>query len=77
MKKLIKYAKPYLWHIVITTLASIGCSVANVWIIDLLKQVIDESLQGDLVSVLPMLVLKALCVVIAGMLSCYPRTKMH
>ena len=71
MKKLIKYAKPYLWHIVITTLASIGCSVANVWIIDLLKQVIDESLQGDLVSVLPMLVLKALCVVIAGMLSNY------
>ncbi|MDE7206303.1 MAG: ABC transporter ATP-binding protein/permease [Lachnospiraceae bacterium] len=71
MKKLLKYAKPYLWHIVITTLASIGCSVANVWIIDLLKQVIDESLQGDLVSVLPMLVLKALCVIIAGMLSNY------
>lgn len=71
MKKIMKYAKPYLGHIVITTLASIGCSVANVWIIDLLKQVIDESLKGDILSMLPMLAVKALCVIIAGMLSNY------
>ncbi len=45
MIRLANYAKPYLGHIVITILASIGCSIANVWIIDILKQVIDESVE--------------------------------
>lgn len=71
MRKIIKYAKPYLGHIVTTTLASIGCSIANVWIIDLLKQIIDESLKGDIVSVLPTFAVKALLIIIAGMLSNY------
>ncbi len=71
MRNLIKFTKPYFGHIVMTTLASIGCSVANVWIIDLLKQIIDESLKGDIVSVLPTFAVKVILVIIAGMLSNY------
>lgn len=71
MKSLIKYAKPYFIHIVIAILSSIGCSVANVWIIDILKQLIDESVKGELVSVLPGTAAKAALAIIIGMLANY------
>ncbi len=71
MKSLIKYAKPYFIHIVIAILSSIGCSVANVWIIDILKQLIDESVRGEIVSALTGTAVKAALAIIIGMLANY------
>lgn len=71
MKKLLKYAKPYLWHIAAAVLAGIGCSVANVWIIDILKQVIDESINGRIGHSLPEVIVKAVLAIITGMLANY------
>lgn len=71
MIRLINYAKPYFGYIVITILAGIGCSVANVWIIDILKQVIDESVKGTIGVVLPELISEAILIIIIGMLANY------
>lgn len=71
MKSLIKYAKPYLGHIVLAIFSGIGCSVANVWIVDILKQVIDESVKGGIGSILPGAAAKAVLAVIIGMLANY------
>lgn len=71
MTKLIKYAKPYFAHIMIAVLSGIGCSVANVWIIDILKQVIDDSAKGEIGAALPKAAAKAVFVIIIGMLANY------
>ena len=71
MKSIIKYAKPYLGHIVLAIFSGIGCSVANVWIVDILKQVIDESVKGGIGSILPRAAAKAVLAVIIGMLANY------
>lgn len=71
MKSLIKYAKPYLGHIVLAVFSGIGCSVANVWIVDILKQVIDESVKGGIGSALPKAAVKAVLAIIIGMLANY------
>lgn len=71
MKSLIKYAKPYFIHIVIAVLSSIGCSVANVWIVDILKQLIDESVKGEIASALAGTAVKAALAIIIGMLANY------
>ena len=71
MKSIMKYAKPYFMHIVIAILSSIGCSVANVWVIDILKQLIDESVKGEIVSALPVTAAKAALAIIIGMLANY------
>ena len=71
MIRLANYAKPYLGHIVITILASIGCSIANVWIIDILKQVIDESVKGTIGAILPELIVKVILIIIIGMSANY------
>ena len=71
VKSIIKYAKPYLGHIVLAIFSGIGCSVANVWIVDILKQVIDESVKGGIGSILPRAAAKAVLAVIIGMLADY------
>lgn len=52
MIRLINYAKHYLGHIIIMVLAGISCSIANVWIIDILKQVVEESIKGTILSLI-------------------------
>lgn len=71
MKRLFIYAKPYLMHIVVAALASVGCSVANVWMIDLLKQVIDTVVAGGMDDRLLELVWKAVIAILMGMLANY------
>lgn len=71
MKNLIKYAKPYFGHIMLAVFSGIGCSVANVWIIDILKQMIDESIKGGFGSALPKAAAKAILAIIIGMLANY------
>ena len=46
MKRLLKLSRPYYIYIIISTIASVCVAVANVWVIDILKNVIDESING-------------------------------
>ena len=46
MKRLLKFSRPYYIHIIISTIASVCVALANVWVIDILKNVIDESING-------------------------------
>lgn len=64
MKRMIKYAKPYGAHIVVAALASLGCSVTGVWVIDMLKQIVDGVITRETI-------LMAFIVIATGMLSNY------
>lgn len=71
MKNLIGFAKPYWGYLVITIMAGIGCSAANIWIIDILKKLIDESVNGEIGLVLPEIAAKAVLAVGVGMAANY------
>ncbi len=71
MKRLIKYSKPFYIHIIFAALASVGCSLANVWVIDVLKQVIDIAVAGEFAASLSELVVKIVISVSIGLLSNY------
>lgn len=71
MIRLINYAKPYLGHIIIMVLAGIGCSIANVWIIDILKQVVEESVKGTISIILPEFIVKTILIITIGMVANY------
>lgn len=71
MKRLINYAKPYFLHIAIAALASVGCSAASVWVIDILKRIIDVTISGNAASEVPKLMCMAAAVIAIGMLSNY------
>ncbi len=71
MIRLINYAKPYLGYIIIMVLAGIGCSIANVWIIDILKQVVEESVKGTISIILPELIVKTILIITIGMVANY------
>lgn len=71
MKRLIRYARHYYIHIAMAALASIGCSLANVWVIDILKQIIDITLAGEMGQRLPEILVKALMAVCVGLLTNY------
>lgn len=71
MKRLIKYVRPYYFHIIVAAAAGIGCSIANVWVIDILKQIIDVTVGGGFREGLFKLILNAGIVMLVGMLSNY------
>lgn len=71
MKRIIRYAKPYCMQILLISLSGFGCSIANVCIVDILKQIIDMSVSGEVVSFLPGAIQKAVVVVFIGMLANY------
>lgn len=71
MKRLLKYARPYFLHIFISALASIGCSLASVWVIDVLKRIIDVAINGDLMAEIPELMTGIIAAIVVGLLSNY------
>lgn len=71
MKRLVYYVRPYYVHILIATVASIGCSVAGIWVIDLLKQVIDVTVSGKIREELLGLIVSAGVLILIGMASNY------
>ena len=71
MKRLIKYTKPYLGHIIMAAIAGVGCSLSGVWIIDILREIIDSTVSGNIWHILPKIGLQAALVVAIGMLSNY------
>jgi len=71
MQRIVGYAKRYWTMIVLIMLSGLGCSIANVCIIDLLKQLIDLSILKESAFSLWMLLIQAVIAVLVGMLSNY------
>ncbi|MBP3888681.1 MAG: hypothetical protein J6F30_13720 [Cellulosilyticum sp.] len=62
MKWLLHFSKRYSLHILGAAGASVGSALAHVWAIDLLKDLINDSLQGNMGNVF-MTLLKGVVVV--------------
>lgn len=71
MKRMIGYVKNYWAWIMVITLLSFGCSMANVYIVDLLKRVIDLSISKGADFSLWILIAQAVVAILVGMLSNY------
>ncbi|WP_440525995.1 ABC transporter ATP-binding protein [Simiaoa sp.] len=71
MRRILGYAKHYWTWIMVIILSDLGCSIANVYIIDLLKRVIDFSIAKESDLPLWILIVQALMAVLVGMLSNY------
>lgn len=71
MKRILGYAKNYWTWIVVIILSGLGCSIANVYIVDLLKRVIDFSIAKESDLPLWILIVQALVAALVGMLSNY------
>ena len=70
MKKLLELSKRYIGYIILSSLASIGCAVASVWVIDIFKRLVDESVNGNISKVYS-IVLEGLLAIIIGMIANY------
>lgn len=71
MKGIIRYAKRYWLWIFVILLSGLGCSAANVFIVDILKQIIDRSLSGAMSAFLPEALLKSAAAILIGMSANY------
>lgn len=71
MKRIIGYAKHYWRWIMVIMLSGLGCSIANVYIVDLLKRVIDLSITKESDFSLWILIAQAVVAILVGMLSNY------
>lgn len=71
MKRILGYAEHYWTWIMVIILSDLGCSIANVYIVDLLKRVIDFSIAKESDLPLWILIVQALVAVLVGMLSNY------
>lgn len=71
MKRIIGYAKHYWAWIMVIMLSGLGCSIANVYIVDLLKRVIDLSISKVTDFSLWILIAQAVVAILVGMLSNY------
>ena len=70
MKKLLLFCRKYIPYIVISSLASIGCALASVWVIDILKRLVDESINGNIRGITQIAV-EAVLAILIGMVSNY------
>ena len=71
MRRILDYAMHYWTWIMVIILSDLGCSIANVYIIDLLKRVIDFSIAKESDLPLWILIVQALVAVLVGLLSNY------
>jgi len=70
VKWLLRFSKRYSLHIVFAALSSVGSALANVWVIDLLKDLVNDSLQGSMGNIY-ITILKGLGTILFGMFSSY------
>lgn len=70
MSRLLKYSRSYRVYIILAVISSIGGALANVWVVDILKNIIDESIGGNFSVVLIQLTKGALIILI-GMICSY------
>lgn len=71
MKRLIKYTKKYYIHMLAAVFASVGASGATVFVIDLLRQLIDKIAARSIKEELPVIVFNVLTVIVLGMIFNY------
>ena len=70
MKWLLRFSRRYSLYIILAAMASVGSALASVWVVDLLKDLINQSLQGNMGSIY-MTILKGIGVILFGMISSY------
>lgn len=70
MKKLFEYSKPYYFHIIIDILANIALSISNVWITEILKNIIDLAVSKDFNNIYNDIFM-GISAIILGMISSY------
>lgn len=70
MKRLLKFSQPYLFHIIIAVLSAVGSALTNVWVVDILKNMIDESVGGNFPGV-AFLLIRGAVVIVFGMICSY------
>lgn len=70
MKRLLKYSRPYLIYVILAVVSSIGGALANVWVVDILKNIIDESIGGNFSVVISQFIRGAM-VIAFGMICSY------
>ena len=71
MRRLLYNVKPYSIYIIIAAIASVACSVVNVKVIDILKQVIDKTTTGETAIGVLVLLLQIVAVIVVGLMSNY------
>ncbi len=71
MKRILGYAKHYWTWITVIILSGLGCSIANVYIVELLKRVIDLSILRGADFSMWILIAQAVITILVGMLSNY------
>ncbi len=70
MKKLFEYSKPYYFHIIIDILANISLSISNVWITEILKNIIDLAVSKDFSNIYNDIFM-GISAIVLGMISSY------
>jgi ABC-type multidrug transport system fused ATPase/permease subunit len=70
LRRIAKFVKPYIGYIILAALASVGSAAASVWIIDLLKRLIDESLNGNIQQIWGVS-LEGIAAILVGMVATY------
>lgn len=70
MKGILKFTKPYLFSIILAVAAGVGGASANVWVIDIFKNIIDESINGS-VSDIVLRLIEGVAVLVIGMICSY------
>lgn len=71
MKRIFKYARRYWKQLILIIIAGFGCSVANVYIIDILKIVIDGAVSGEIHFCLSIVCFEAAAGILLGMAANY------
>ena len=71
MRRIFQYAKPYWKQLLLVVLSGFGCSVANVCMIDILKQIIDIFVSGEIDFSLSGMVWKVIVAIPFGMFANY------
>lgn len=74
MKRVIRYVKPHLLLAGLTGLSGIVVSTANVWIIEILKQIIDSALAGEIYGSISKFLFIGAAAILVGALSNYLAT---
>lgn len=76
MNKMKFFIRPYVMHVALAIVASVVCSMASVWMVDILKQLIESVSEGRLKEVFLAIIIKAIGVSALGLVAKYCLVKM-
>lgn len=70
MQKMRKFVKPYIWYIMLAAIASAVNAIVNVWLIDMFRELIDNTMSGKIENIY-MVIVKGIVMILCGMISNY------